>query len=68
MKLLVQEENGDSFTLSFPRFEGYIVFHEANDYWGQQGWKTYTVSLGNTILERVINPNYLDPLNAQHIH
>jgi hypothetical protein len=47
-------------------FRGYDVFVEAREQWGYN-WSTYMVLNGSEILESVLNPNTLDPLNAARI-
>lgn len=61
MKLTVKNEQGQVFQYECQEFEGYDVFQEANEQWGELGWETFSVFQGDQVLINVINPNCLDP-------
>jgi len=67
MKLTIRNNLGDEFQHECREFIGYDVFVEAREHWGYN-WETYLVLSGTEILESVLNPNTLDPLNAARIH
>lgn len=67
MILTVRNDFGDEFQHHCREFIGYDVFIEARELWGYN-WNTYLVINGSEVLEKVINPETLDPENAQRIH
>jgi len=66
MILTIRNDLGQSFQMHCEEFRGYDVFVEAREQWGYN-WSTYMVLNGSEILESVLNPNTLDPLNAARI-
>jgi hypothetical protein len=67
MMLTVRNDQGLEFYHECQEFIGYDVFIEAREHWGYN-WQTYIVLAGTEILESVINPDTLDPEQAQRIH
>lgn len=52
--------------IELEQFNGFEIFELANHYWGDD-WQSYQVISDQGILEKVINPNYLDPKSAMTI-
>lgn len=67
MILTVRNDQGQEFEHHCDQFVGYDVYVEACDLWGNN-WHTYTVISLDQILEKVLNPNTLDPTTAERIH
>jgi hypothetical protein len=67
MKLIVRNNQGEEFTHHCESFDGYDIFLEARELWGNN-WENYMVLKGTEVLENVLNPNTLDPENAERIH
>lgn len=63
MKLTVKNNLGQEFEYTTEEFSGYDVFCEARERWGFD-WETYTVTNGSQVIENVINPDYLEPVNV----
>lgn len=67
MILTILNDQGQEFEHHCDKFIGYDVFVEAREHWGDD-WETYQVLAGTEVLESVINPNTLDPQQAERIH
>jgi hypothetical protein len=65
MILYIKNEDGEIIQYECDEFDGYDVFQTANDVWGLDGWLNYTVTENNAVIERVLNPQYLQPHRIQ---
>lgn len=65
MKLLITNDQDESFEYHCDTFEAYDAFTEANFHWGPHAWETFTVKHGVTVLMNVINPTVLDANASQ---
>jgi len=59
MTFYINETGGRQIVYQADQFDGYDAFELANQQWGDT-WQQFEVTDGLQVLERVLNPNYLE--------